>query len=105
MRLIIFLSFASLTACGPSSVKQPETNAEYFVCKKDKDCIVVVRCEEPAAIHKKFLQSYDEKTLEWATTNICGDRPPPEIDWSKLSTDCFENICRVIGIEAQLEAN
>ena len=102
---IFFLSSAMLTACGQSQVKQPETHAEYSVCKKDKDCIVVVRCEEPASIHKKFLQSYKAKTAEWATISPCGDRPPPEIDWSKLSADCFENTCRVIGFEAQLESS
>ena len=105
MRLIIFLSFASLAACGQSQVKHPETHAEYFVCKKDKDCIVVEGvCRSSNAINKKFLQSYIEKTAEMAKSNLCL-WPPPEIDWSKLSTDCFENKCRVIGIEAQLEAN
>ena len=104
MRLIIFLSFASLAACGQPQVKHPETYDDYFVCKKDKDCIVVPnRCGVPSAIHKKFSQSYEREMAIQAMTIRCA--LPPEIDWSKLSAVCSENMCRVIGTEEQLEAN
>ena len=104
MRLfIIFLSSAVLAACGQSSIKHPKTYDAYFVCKKDKDCIVIPSdCGAPAAIHKKFSQSYEGLIGVRAKSIRCA--LGPEVDWSKLSAECSENMCRVIGIEEQLES-
>ena len=101
---LLFLSLAMLAACGQSQDKQPKSYDGYFVCKKDKDCSVVLAvCGTPEAINKKFLQSYEKYTADLAKSTKCAI--PPEIDWSKLSADCFENTCRVIEFEAQLESS
>ena len=101
MRLfILFFSFAMLAACDQSRVKQPKSYDDYFVCKKDKDCIVIPSgCGAPAAINKKFSQAYEVLIGVRASTIRCAQGS--EVDWSKLSAECSENMCLMIGIEEQ----